>query len=101
MLPYVLEFNAPAIPDGYGRLATALGIEIKTVPQGEWATAVVRHVREMIGRLGLPDRLEAIGMKRADFTKVASHVMNEAALKFNPRKVEGERQVIELLEAAF
>ncbi len=100
MLPHVLAFNAPAIPDGYERLATALGIDAKSLPRSELTAAVVRHIRELSRNLGLPDRLEPLGMKRADIPKMAAYVMQEASLQFNPRKVENEREVIALLEAA-
>lgn len=100
MLPHVLAFNAPAIPDGYEKLATALGLDTKTLPRDQWAAGVVARVREVVQALGLPDRLEPLGMKRADIPKMATYVMQEAALQFNPRVVKNEREVVELLEAA-
>ncbi len=100
MLPHVLAFNAPAIPDGYEKLAVALGLDVKTLPKDQWTAGVVARVREVVQALGLPDRLEPLGMKRADIEKMASYVMQEAALQFNPRQVKDQREVVELLQAA-
>ena len=61
---------------------------------------IVGAIRQLISRLDLPDRLEPLGVRRADLAAMASYVMQEASLEFNPRPVRDDREVIALLEAA-
>jgi alcohol dehydrogenase class IV len=98
MLPHLLRFNFPAVPDRYRALAEALGIE--AADDDARLAAIVRAVERLIAALGLPDRLEPLGVRREDLPAMAAHVMDETSLRFNPREVTDAREVVTVLEAA-
>jgi alcohol dehydrogenase class IV len=100
MLPHVLRFNFPEIRDGYRGLAGAFELNADVVSDEERLALIIGRIRDLTSKLGLPDRLEPLGVKRADLAVMASHVMEEASLRFNPRAVRDEREIIALLEAA-
>jgi alcohol dehydrogenase len=98
VLPHVLAFNAPAIRDGYALLARALGVTARS--RTKRIEAVIQAISDLVASLGLPNRLEPIGVSRKDLPTVAHHVMQDFATQTNPRRVENETQVIRILEEA-
>jgi alcohol dehydrogenase class IV len=98
VLPHVIEFNAKAIRDDYALLARALGVNGGSGSQR--TAAIIQAITAFIASLGLPDRLELLGVNRTDLPTVAKHVMQDFATLTNPRLVENEAQVIGILERA-
>jgi alcohol dehydrogenase len=98
VLPHVLAFNAPAIRDSYALLARALGVNVKS--RSKRIDAVIKTISSLVASLGLPERLEPMGVSRKDLPGVAHHVMQDFATLTNPRKIENASQVIGILEAA-
>jgi len=100
MLPQLLRYNFPAVPDRYRRLAEALQVGSQAGSDEARLEAVVACVRDLIVRLGLPLRLEPLGVKGADLAAMAAHVMEESSLAFNPRPVASAAEIVRILEAA-
>lgn len=100
MLPHLLRFNFPAIPDRYRALAEALRVDAPGLDDDARLQAVVARVDTLVDSLGLPRRLEPLGVRRADLPAMAKNVIHESSLAFNPRKIDDEMQLIHLLEAA-
>ena len=60
VLPHVLRYNAPAVPEAMSRIARALGTE-----------DAAKGVAELRARLGVPSALRDIGMQASDLDQAA------------------------------
>ena len=87
VLPYVLRYNAQAVPEAMSRIASALGAE-------DAAEGVAR----LRARLGVPSSLREIGMLESDLDS-AARLATEAPYP-NPRPYD-TAQVRALLEDAY
>jgi 4-hydroxybutyrate dehydrogenase len=78
-LPAVVEFNATAVPEKMERIRGILDARAKSV------SAALRELRT---RIGLPDRLGALGAQSvvaADVPKLADKAIEDACHRCNPR----------------
>jgi len=80
VLPYVLELNAPAVPELAGRLATALGGEPST---DDTAGAAVAALRELYDAVQVPSRLADYGFTADDIGEAVDRIV-AAAPASNP-----------------
>lgn len=94
VLPYVLELNAPAVPELAGRLAAALGGDVS----GDPAAAAVNALRELYEAVDAPSRLADYGFTAAGIPEAVERVL-KAAPASNPVAVT-EENMTELLTAA-
>jgi alcohol dehydrogenase class IV len=98
MLPTVLDYNYEHTQEQQARVAAifaeAMGVP---VPQGG-AGAIVR---QFIESLGLPTTLHEVGVTRDDFPFLARDAMQDMIVATNPRPVDGEPDVIKILELAY
>ncbi|MGH7126869.1 MAG: iron-containing alcohol dehydrogenase [Stellaceae bacterium] len=77
LLPPVLRFNAPAVPEKIARIKTALGLE----PSDDLADWIERLTR----RIGLPAKLSELGLDRALIPELAEEASQEHLGETNPR----------------
>ncbi|MGW5657975.1 maleylacetate reductase [Streptomyces humi] len=77
VLPYVLAFNAPAVPEAAAAVGRALG-----------AVDAPAALQELAGGLGAPRSLAELGLKEADLAVAAAQVAGQAYA--NPRSVTAE-----------
>jgi maleylacetate reductase len=75
VLPHVIAYNAPAVPDAVARLACAL-----RVPDA------ARGLFDLAGRLGAPRSLKELGMREVDIDVAADLAV--ARPYWNPRPIE-------------
>jgi alcohol dehydrogenase class IV len=98
MLPTVLDYNLEHTVEQQavvaGIVAEAMGEPVPT--QG--ASDIVRR---FIENLGLPTRLSEVGVTRDDFPFLARDAMQDMIVATNPRPVDGEPDVVKILEQAF
>lgn len=92
MLPAVLQWNEDQLPDRMQQIALALGAE-----QGGAAEAV----RELIGSLGLPTSLQALGIEKESLDEIAARASKHPVVRKNPKPVNSAGQVREILELAW
>lgn len=92
MLPHVLRYNEPATAEKQKLIADALGAPGKSA-----ADAVASLVRV----LGQPATLREAGVKREQLPAVAAASMKNRWVLSNPRPIRSERDVMQLLEAAW
>lgn len=92
LLPPVLRFNAPAVPEKIARLKAALGLE----PSEDLADWIERLTR----RIGLPMRLSELGLDPALIPGLAEEASREHLSETNPRPASAE-DYRRILEAAF
>jgi maleylacetate reductase len=96
LLPHVVAFNAPALPDEFGRLATALGDPGGDPAVSLWELATASHVPTALAEL--KSQHEGVALSPDDLAAVAQRVAAEAPP--NPRPVDAEA-LRALLDAAF
>jgi alcohol dehydrogenase len=100
MLPHLLRYNFPAIPDRYAALAEAMLLREPFADDDARLEAIVARVEALVRALDLPTRLGPLGVRRADLPAMADHVMQENSLAFNPRAIAGKAEIVRILEAA-
>lgn len=92
LLPSVLRYNQPAAGARDAWIAEALG-----QPDADGANAV----SALIKRLGLEDRLQAVGVKKQQFDAIAKASLPNMFVRNNLRPVSQPAHVLEILEAAW
>lgn len=106
LLPHVMRYNLERCTESYAELLPWLvGMDAAmATPAEKRAEAAIEAVTALGRRLnalcGLPLTLEAAGVSKDDFAKVAEFAVNDGALIVNPRAAD-EAQVIEILNAAY
>jgi alcohol dehydrogenase class IV len=92
LMPYVLEFNRPAIEEPVSALAAYLGLE----PSFE---AYLGHVNALSRTVGIPRHVGELGVKRQDFERLAIMALPDFNAGTNPRKLD-VASLVSILEAA-
>jgi hypothetical protein len=77
LLPPVLRFNAPAVPEKLARLKAVLGLD-PAVELADW-------IEGLTERIGLPTRLRALGLDPALIPALAEEASHEHLSATNPR----------------
>ena len=91
LLPYMLEYNAPAVGDRYAAIRRAMGLGRRT----DLADGLLRLTR----RLGLPTSLGELGIDLAAVERAAPQAERDPANRTNPRRVRRDDYVA-LMRAA-
>ena len=88
-LPYIMDYNAPAVKDKLVRVARALGETGLT--EAAAASRAVARVKSMLEKLELPTKLSDLNVPRADLPKLAEDMLKEKGyLARNPREIVPE-----------
>jgi alcohol dehydrogenase class IV len=90
VLPHVMRYNLAAAAGHYGRAAAALGL---ATPE-----ALIGRIEGLTAELGLPGRLRATGVARADLDgAVVEHVLTDGGSRANiaPVDAAGVRQILD------
>lgn len=91
LLPYVLEFNWIADPYKFADIATALRVNTWGMSVEEAAKAAVNRVRELTAEVGIPEKLNAIGVDKSNIDLLTDIAINdELYMAPNPRKATRE-----------
>ena len=99
VLPYVMAYNAPAVPERMREIARALGIDVTGQSHGESAQAAVDLVSRLRRDLAIPS-LSALGVRQDHFDRVAEDALQEISTLFNPKQPTKE-DVLSILEQAW
>jgi maleylacetate reductase len=92
MLPHVLRFNRPVNAERQAWVSEALG------RPGDDAADVIS---DLVGELGLPQTLRAVGLNPGLLDTIAENAMLDRLIHSNPRRIEGPSTVRMLLDAAW
>lgn len=92
LMPYVLQFNRPAIEQPVARLAASMGLPPSFDAYLDAVTVLAR-------RVGIPEKITDIGVARQDFTRLATMALPDFNAACNPRKLD-EAALVSILEAA-
>lgn len=88
LLPHVIRYNAAREPDRFVPLAQAVGLSLGRMPAQEVAHALAEWVSGLAERIGLPRRLNEIGLTAADVPRLAVSTLGDACLATNPRPLD-------------
>jgi maleylacetate reductase len=88
----VLTWNSSVIGTRAAEVAAAFGAP------GKQAGAVMC---DYVAALGLPTRLRDVGVKKEELPRIAASWDGAPPIATNPRKVNSERELLEILEIAF
>ena len=99
VLPYVMAYNAEAVPEEMVALAEAIGEK----PSGDLSkdklllSEALRRLTETVQIKSL----EAQGVEHSAFDRLAEDTLKEPVLSFNPRQGVTKEDVLKLLEQAY
>lgn len=95
LLPYIMEFNAPAAGEKYKEIAKAMGVKgVESMSAEEGRNAAVEAVKKLSLAIGIPQKLSEIGVKEEDLEKLATSAFNDVCTPGNPRDVSTDRKSV-------
>jgi alcohol dehydrogenase len=97
-LPVVTEYNLTVAPDKYSHAARLLGEDVGGLSVEEAAAKAVDALRKLNVDLGIPSAAD-VGVKRADFARLAKAASINLSASSNPRPA-GEEEYYRLFELA-
>src|SRR5207248_1670451 len=98
--PAVMEFNQPSAGVKYAHIARVLGVAPAETADSPAARSLVQFIRDLNARVGIPDRLEPLGLARSDLPYVAAEAIPSGSTRANPRPVS-ESDALAVAEAAW
>lgn len=88
MLPHVMRFNLVNAANDYAAIASDAFPELTATPRSERAEAMIQALTSLIGAIGLPTTLQAVGVSEDDLSDMAVEAMQQTRLLINnPRPV--------------
>lgn len=87
LLPYVMEYNMPAALEKYRHIAEAMGCDTANMNTEEAAQAAVNAVKALSLKIGIPQKLNEIGVKEEDLLQLAESAFADVCTPGNPRDV--------------
>ena len=100
LLGPVSEFNAPASPERYARVAFGLGVDVRGLTALEAALAGVREIDRLTDAVGIPT-LEQLGFAEDEVPLLARISFDDPQTVGNPREIGGPSDYEEIWRAAF
>lgn len=100
LLPHVLRFNGKICPELFRNMGRAIGLNMDNLSDEEAVNKVADAVKDLAIRVGIPQTLKEIGIKREDLPKLAHQALNDVCTGGNPRKVT-ENDLLALYEGAY
>ena len=86
LLPYVMKYNAesPAAPK-YLEIAKAMGVDTTGMSVEDGVEAAVEAVKQLSLSIGIPQKLNEIGVRKEDLHQLAIDAFNDVCTGGNPR----------------
>lgn len=101
LLPYVLEFNAPATGEKFREIARAMGVKgVDDMSQDEYRKAAIDAVKQLSKDVGIPEKLHMIGVKQEDLVALSQDTLKDVCTGGNPRECTAE-DILAIYETAF
>lgn len=101
LLPYVMEYNAPATGEKYREVARQMGVEnVDNMSTDEFRKAAVDAVVALSKKIGIPQKLSEIGAKEGDLEKLSKIAFNDVCTPGNPRDTSVE-EILAIYKKAF
>lgn len=101
LLPYVLEFNAPATGEKFREIARVMGVKgVDDMSQDEYRKAAIDAVKQLSKDVGIPEKLHMIGVKQEDLVALSQDALKDVCTGGNPRNCTAE-EILEIYRTAF
>lgn len=101
LLPYVMEYNAPATGTKYRDIAVAMGVKgTENMSEDEYRKAAVDAVKALSKKVGIPEKLHEVGVKEEDLPALAKDAFNDVCTGGNPKDTSIE-EILEIYKTAF
>lgn len=101
LLPYVMEYNAPATGEKYKSIAKAMGVaNVDAMDQDTYRKAAVDAVIALSKKIEIPQKLSEIGVKEEDLPRLAKAAFADVCTPGNPRDTS-EEEILKLYQKAF
>ena len=84
LLPYVEEENAKYVPERFVSIANVLGYDLEGKSVQECAAFVVKEMKELAKKVGIPATLGELGVNDVDFDLLAENAMKDICAQGNP-----------------
>ena len=97
LLPYVMEYNLPAVEFKYARVARAMGIEETDDHQA--AVKGIEYIKKLSIEVGLPG-IRSLKINKNDFVRLAKMSVKNGSNASNPREIT-EADYVMLFEKAY
>ncbi|GAB4415991.1 MAG: maleylacetate reductase [Anaerolineae bacterium] len=101
ILPHAMRFNLDATAPLLAQVAEAMGVTMPTQSNNSKAEAAIQSVEDLIGQLGLPQRLREAGVLEADLPQLAQLALKSSAVQQNPKALTGAAQAEAIFRAAW
>ncbi|AWV20493.1 1,3-propanediol dehydrogenase (plasmid) [Roseomonas mucosa] len=88
IFPHVMRFNMPVAARRYAWIARLIGAAGESTPERDAAEALVARLTALRDRLGMPDRLGALGVERRMVPELARQAGLSTATKGNARPLD-------------
>jgi alcohol dehydrogenase class IV len=86
LLDHVIEFNFPASPERFERIAEAMGIDLRGMTSSAKKNALLEKVREIKRAAGLDLVLNRLGVSRSDLPLLSANALRDPCMMTNPRR---------------
>ncbi|MBP3841488.1 MAG: lactaldehyde reductase [Bacilli bacterium] len=100
LLPHVLRFNGKICPELFRNMGRAIGLSMENLSDEEAVNKVADAVKNLAIKVGIPQTLKEIGIRKEDLPKLAHQALNDVCTGGNPRKVT-ESDILSLYEKAY
>jgi alcohol dehydrogenase len=100
LLPHGMRFNSVLLPNRYGRIARALGVNAGGRSEIEVVSEGINAVSTLVQDCALPTRLRDVGVPREVLPELAEVALTDATIFTNPRSTSRE-DLLALFEAAW
>ena len=99
ILPHAMRFNADVTAPELAAAARAMGLAGDS--EAELAAQAAQAVYELIGQIGLPQRLREVGVAEADLPRLARIALQSQAVQNNPKPITSAAQTEAVFRAAW
>jgi len=86
LLDHVIEFNLPASPERFERVAEAMGLDLRGLDSRARKKVLLEKVREIKRAVGVDKVLKDVGISSGDLPVLSKKALNDPCLITNPRK---------------
>lgn len=101
ILPYVMEYNAGFTGEKFREIARAMGVKnVDDMNPSEFRKAAVDAVKKLSADIGIPQKLNEIGVKEEDLMALAESAFADVCTGGNPRETNTD-EIYQIYKTAF
>ena len=92
-----MRFNAGSNAEGQAWFAKSMGIESDGIEDEEAAAYAADAIEDLFTQLGLPTKLNEVGVHQDGISQIAEDAMTDFGLHRNVRKIQNVDELINIL----